>query len=175
MTPPTSSNPLLQALARSKAKAPQSLSGVASLADYPALALAGASGDGRLDVKGEAFAAVISCLETVTRLRLGSRNGLALAILCQSGPLTAGNLASRLWISPAAMTSNLRRLESLGLVTVARNHGDRREVIVRATPSARSVLANIVALTALGQAANVLTKVGHLAKGQDRQRVAFSA
>ena len=65
------------------------------------------------------------------------------------------------------------RRESRSYREIPEQPRDRDEVLAEITPAGESVLASIVALTALGQAANVLTKTGHRAAGQDRQEIAF--
>ena len=88
--------------------------------------------------------------------------------------MCAGSLALRLRIAPSAVSFLLRKLEGLALITTERPGSDRREVVVTATQAARNVMACVIGLTALGQAANVLNKTGHKANGQSRQPVAFT-
>ena len=56
------------------------------------------------------------------------------------------------------MTGFADRLDALGLVSFTHHASDRRVILIQATEAARKVLASIVALTALGQAANSLRK-----------------
>jgi DNA-binding MarR family transcriptional regulator len=170
MSPPITKSPILNGLKKAAAQAP-------GLADFPELALAASSDKVEpLDTTHDAFAGVMACLDTVNRLKLGARNALALGLLCQCGPMKAGTLAARLRIAPSSVSILLRRLEMLAMITTQRTQdgsGDRREVIVTPTQAARNVMACIVSLTALGQAANVLNKTGHKANGQSRVAVTF--
>ena len=168
MSPPTTKNPILNGLKKAASITP-------GLSDYPELALAASAAKVEaLDTTGDAFAGVMACLETVNRLKLGARNALALGLPCQFGPMCAGSLALRLRIAPSAVSFLLRKLEGLALITTERPGSDRREVVVTATQAARNVMACVIGLTALGQAANVLNKTGHKANGQSRQPVAFT-
>ena len=58
----------------------------------------------------------------------------ALDILDQEGPMTAGRLAERARLSPAATTALLDRLEEKGLARRTRDTEDRRRVLVEVTP-----------------------------------------
>jgi DNA-binding MarR family transcriptional regulator len=62
-----------------------------------------------------------------------------LDILDQEGPMTAGRLAERARISPAAMTTALDRLEQKGLAQRTRDTADRRRVLVEVTPKLRQL------------------------------------
>jgi DNA-binding MarR family transcriptional regulator len=62
-----------------------------------------------------------------------------LDILDQDGPMTAGRLAQRARLSPAAMTTLLDRLERKGLARRARDDADRRRVLVEVTPKLREM------------------------------------
>jgi DNA-binding MarR family transcriptional regulator len=57
-------------------------------------------------------------------------------ILDQWGPMTAGELAQRSHLSPAAMTTALDRLEVKGYARRFPDPGDRRRVLVEVTPLA---------------------------------------
>jgi DNA-binding MarR family transcriptional regulator len=61
----------------------------------------------------------------------------ALDILDQEGPMTAGNLADRNHLSPAAMTTVIDRLEHKGYARRFPDPDDRRRVLVEMTPLAR--------------------------------------
>ena len=61
----------------------------------------------------------------------------ALDILDQEGPMTAGRLAERNHLSPAAMTTAIDRLEAKGYARRFRDPHDRRRVLVEMTPLAR--------------------------------------
>lgn len=168
MSPPITKSPILNGLKAAKKTAPL-------ITDFPELALAASSVKVEpLNTQSDAFAAVMACVETVNRLRLGARNCHALGLLCQNGPLKAGSLSALLRIAPSSVSLLLRRLEALALITTTHHCGDRREVIAAPTQAARNVMAAIVALTGLGLAANVLTQTGHKANGQSRQTVAFA-
>jgi len=60
-----------------------------------------------------------------------------LDILDQEGPMTAGQLAERARLSPAAMTALLDRLEDKGLARRVRDTTDRRRVLAEVTPDLR--------------------------------------
>ena len=61
----------------------------------------------------------------------------ALDILDQEGPMTAGRLAERARLSPAAVTALVDRLEERGLARRTRDTEDRRRVLVEVTDEAR--------------------------------------
>jgi DNA-binding MarR family transcriptional regulator len=176
LTAPTPKNDILRALAKSRAPVrPSDFQPASPLADHPALAHAAAGLSGKLDTGSDAFAGVAACLETLTRLKLGARNGRTLVLLAKNGPMTVKALTLQLNIPQQSSSNIFDRLETLSLVKRSRSAtDDGREVLAEITPAGESVLASIVALTALGQAANVLTKTGHRAAGQDRQKIAFT-
>jgi DNA-binding MarR family transcriptional regulator len=64
-------------------------------------------------------------------------------ILDQEGPMTAGRLAERARISPAATTTLLDRLEARGLARRTRDTEDRRRVLVEVTPELRRMAAQV--------------------------------
>jgi len=64
-------------------------------------------------------------------------------ILDQEGPMTAGRLARRARLSPAAMTTLLDRLERKGLARRVRDDDDRRRVLVEVTPKLRAMGAEL--------------------------------
>jgi DNA-binding MarR family transcriptional regulator len=66
-----------------------------------------------------------------------------LDILDQDGPMTAGHLAERNHLSPAAMTTSIDRLEAKGYARRFADPGDRRRVLVEVTPLALRRTANI--------------------------------
>lgn len=152
LTPPRTKQPLLASLQSRREGAP-------NLSDYPDLALAATATTADLDTEGEAFGAVLACLETIGRLRLSASSTRLLMLLVKHGPQTCSVLVSRMKISSAAMTGLVTRLAALSLVGVQRDLPDRRSVTVTATPAARKVLASIVALSALGGAAYVLNQI----------------
>jgi DNA-binding MarR family transcriptional regulator len=61
----------------------------------------------------------------------------ALDILDQEGPMTAGLLAEKNHLSPAAMTTAIDRLEQKGYARRFADPDDRRRVLVEITPLAR--------------------------------------
>lgn len=126
------------------------------LRNYPDLVLAATATTGELDTTSETFAGVMACLETLSRLRLGTNGAFMLAILVRDGPQTMGALSTRTRISTASMTGFADRLAALGLLTFRRADRDRRVIYLTATDAARKVMASIVGLTALGQAASLL-------------------
>jgi len=128
------------------------------LADYPDLALAATATTAELDTESDAFAGVQATLEALSRLRLGHHGAFILTLLARHGPQPLGGLATRLRVSSASMTGFADRLDALGLVSFTHHASDRRVILIQATEAARKVLASIVALTALGQAANSLRK-----------------
>ncbi|MCW3815161.1 MarR family transcriptional regulator [Micromonospora sp. DR5-3] len=62
----------------------------------------------------------------------------ALDVVLGAGPVTAGELAAELRLSPAATTTVIDRLERAGLVARTRDADNRRRVLVEATESARA-------------------------------------
>ena len=64
---------------------------------------------------------------------VGRTDMRCLDILHQHGRMTAGELAERAKLSPAAMTSLLDRLEAAGLLRRLRDDTDRRRVLVEIT------------------------------------------
>jgi DNA-binding MarR family transcriptional regulator len=64
-------------------------------------------------------------------------------ILDQDGPMTAGALAQRARLSPAAITTLLDRLEQRGLARRVRDDVDRRRVLVEVTPRLRAMAAEL--------------------------------
>ncbi|MEU6022091.1 MarR family transcriptional regulator [Micromonospora sp. NPDC047134] len=60
-------------------------------------------------------------------------------VLAHDGPLSAGELTRALKISPAATTTVIDRLERAGLVTRARDAGNRRRVLISGTDLARAI------------------------------------
>lgn len=152
LTPPRTAQPLLAAIQQRTHRTP-------SLSDFPALALAATATKAELDPKGETFAAVQACVETLARLRLSVSSTWLLTLLAKHGPQQCAELCQRMKISSPAMTGLITRLESLALISVQRGTApDRRAVIITATEPARKVLASLMALTALGAAAAVLTQ-----------------
>lgn len=152
LTPPRTGQPLLVSLQSRRSLAPR-------LADFPALELAATATTAELDTEGETFGGIAACLETMARLRLSASSTWLIMLLVKHGPQSCSELMARMKISSAAITGLITRLEGLTLITIQRGERtDRRLVIITATPATRKVLASLVALTALGAAASILTQ-----------------
>jgi DNA-binding MarR family transcriptional regulator len=67
------------------------------------------------------------------RFGVNRTDGRCLDIVLQYGGVTAGELAERSGMSPAAITTVIDRLEGGGWVSRVRDEQDRRRVVVRAT------------------------------------------
>lgn len=65
--------------------------------------------------------------------------GFLHALVAANHPLTPGELAGRLAVTPATVTGALTTLEDLGLVERTRGQEDRRAVLVIITPRGRDV------------------------------------
>lgn len=128
------------------------------LTDYPDLVLAATATTAELDTESDAFAGVQATLEALSRLRLGHHGAFILTLLVRHGPQPLGWLVTRLRIRSASITGFADRLAALGLVAFERTSKDRRVTLISATEAAHKVMASVVALTALGQAANGLRK-----------------
>lgn len=72
------------------------------------------------------------------RLRLNRTDLRALDVVLASGPITAGELAAVLNLSPAATTTVIDRMERAGYVARVRDAENRRRVMVTATDTARA-------------------------------------
>ncbi len=77
------------------------------------------------------------------RLRLGVTDAVALGCLSVRGPMTAGELAEALSLTPGTITALLDRLASAGLARRAADAGDRRRVLVMLTDEGREAAASI--------------------------------
>jgi DNA-binding MarR family transcriptional regulator len=64
------------------------------------------------------------------RLAMNVTDHKCAGILVQTGPITAGELATRTGLSTGAITGVIDRLEKAGFVRRVRDAGDRRRVIV---------------------------------------------
>jgi DNA-binding MarR family transcriptional regulator len=82
------------------------------------------------DIVDEAVAGAFAVNRTDLRL---------IQALQVSGQLTAGQLATRVGLSPAATTTAIGRLVAAGHATRTRNDSDRRQTIVSLTPSALAI------------------------------------
>ena len=64
----------------------------------------------------------------------------ALSVIVFGGPITLGALAAAEQVRPPTMTRLVAALEQAGLVTREPDPSDRRQVLLRATPSGRRLL-----------------------------------
>jgi DNA-binding MarR family transcriptional regulator len=69
------------------------------------------------------------------RLGMNVTDFKCVAVLSESGAMTAGKLAERVGLSTAATTLVVDRLERAGLVRRERDPDDRRKVILRPVPN----------------------------------------
>ena len=76
-----------------------------------------------------------------------------LDILDQEGPMSAGHLAERARLSPAATTALIDRLERKGYARRARDTEDRRRVLVEVAPDLRDRAAELYGTPEEGAAA----------------------
>jgi DNA-binding MarR family transcriptional regulator len=83
-------------------------------------------------------------------LDLGITDIKTVSILLRDGPMTAGQIASRLSLTTGAVTNVIDRLEKRQFVTRAADPGDRRKVIVTANQSRLSASPNVY--QSIGQA-----------------------
>jgi DNA-binding MarR family transcriptional regulator len=85
----------------------------------------------------ELSTAVVAFHEAVgARLGVAAVDQRALAILGRNGPMTAGDLAKRINLTPGAVTGVVDRLEDAGLARRDPDPQDRRRVVVSAVPGA---------------------------------------
>ena len=88
----------------------------------------------------------LSATRLARRLRQEADAGLtpsqlsALAVIEREGPLTLGALADHEKVAPPSITKVVAKLESIGLVARAVDHGDRRFVRVALTAAGRALL-----------------------------------
>lgn len=93
--------------------------------------------------------AVIMFHEALARSRgLSAVDHKALGIIERHGPMTAGDLAARIGLSPGAVTGLVDRLAARGHVSRDQDPADRRRIIIRATQ--KTPPAVMAAFTALG-------------------------
>ena len=97
-----------------------------------AAAASGAAGD----VVDEAAAAAFGVNRTDLRI---------IGLIAEAGTLTAGELATRARLSPAATTTAIQRLTHAGHLTRRTATEDRRRAVVELTPEAAGLLAEIYA------------------------------
>ncbi|PSL58643.1 DNA-binding MarR family transcriptional regulator [Saccharothrix carnea] len=92
--------------------------------------------DGR-DFGRELSTAVVAFHEAVgARLGVTAVDQRALALIAGKGPLSAGELAKEINLTPGAVTGVADRLERAGLVRREPDPGDRRRVVLSAVPGA---------------------------------------
>ncbi|MEU4768974.1 MarR family transcriptional regulator [Actinosynnema sp. NPDC023794] len=92
--------------------------------------------DGR-DFGRELSTAVVAFHEAVgARLGVTAVDQRALALIAGKGPLSAGELAKEINLTPGAVTGVADRLERAGLVRREPDPGDRRRVVITAIPGA---------------------------------------
>ena len=70
------------------------------------------------------------------RMGLNPTDGKCLSVLRETGPITAGELAQVIGLTPGAVTGVIDRLEKRGFVRRAADPHDRRRVIVEPIPDA---------------------------------------
>lgn len=88
---------------------------------------------------------VLFHLAAADAVGLGATDYQASSILDLDGPMTAGELASRLGLSTGATTRLIDRLEHAGYVQRTRDTVDRRRVLVEHTASRPEQLGHIIA------------------------------
>ncbi|MFD0205259.1 MULTISPECIES: MarR family winged helix-turn-helix transcriptional regulator [Saccharothrix] len=92
--------------------------------------------DGR-DFGRELSTAVVAFHEAVgARLGVTAVDQRALALIAGKGPLSAGELAKEINLTPGAVTGVADRLERAGLVRREPDPADRRRVVISAVPGA---------------------------------------
>ncbi|MFE2750728.1 MarR family winged helix-turn-helix transcriptional regulator [Actinosynnema sp. NPDC059335] len=92
--------------------------------------------DGR-DFGRELSTAVVAFHEAVgARLGVTAVDQRALALIAGKGPLSAGELAREINLTPGAVTGVADRLERAGLVRREPDPADRRRVVISAIPGA---------------------------------------
>ncbi len=73
-------------------------------------------------------------------LDLDGSSAFSLWLLQSSGPLSAGELARRLRVTPPGITAMIRRLHAAGLVLSTADREDRRRTVIEITPAGRGAL-----------------------------------
>ncbi|WP_033442660.1 MarR family winged helix-turn-helix transcriptional regulator [Saccharothrix sp. NRRL B-16314] len=92
--------------------------------------------DGR-DFGRELSTAVVAFHEAVgAHLGVTAVDQRALALIGSKGPMSAGELAKEINLTPGAITGVADRLERAGLVRREPDPGDRRRVVISAVPGA---------------------------------------
>ena len=77
------------------------------------------------------------------RAGLGPSDHKALDIVLRSGPLTIGDLAVRVGLTPAAMSALVDRLEARGYARRRRDPDDRRRLLIEPVPEGLAVLGTL--------------------------------
>jgi DNA-binding MarR family transcriptional regulator len=83
-------------------------------------------------------------------LGINRSDGRCLDLLEESGPMSAGELAEKAGLSPAAITALVDRLERAGYVERRRDTGDRRRVVVEMTKAAQDATIQLYGPLAAG-------------------------
>lgn len=159
MNLPTPKTPFVKAFrARRADDTPETLV-KPKLLDYPDLIQAATTTTAKLDVDSGTFAAVQGCLETLCRLNLSPRAAWAMQVLAKHGPLSLGILQVNVKVvTSACMTSLALHLEALGMIGLERRGPDGRFITASLSAAGTRVLASIVALTGIAEAASVLNR-----------------
>jgi DNA-binding MarR family transcriptional regulator len=100
--------------------------------------------EGRQDIADELHSAALHLVRMVRtvdgEMGLSPARASALSVLVFGGPRTVGALAEAEGVRSPTMTRLVNGLESDGLVRRRAGDGDRRQVVVEATPEARRLL-----------------------------------
>jgi DNA-binding MarR family transcriptional regulator len=100
--------------------------------------------EGRQDIADELHSAALHLVRMVRtvdgEMGLSPARASALSVLVFGGPRTVGALAEAEGVRSPTMTRLVNCLESDGLVRRRAGDGDRRQVVVEATPEARRLL-----------------------------------
>jgi DNA-binding MarR family transcriptional regulator len=92
---------------------------------------------GMSDLGRELSTAVVAFHEAVgAHLGVTAVDQRALALIGRHGPMSAGELARRIHLTPGAVTGMVDRLERAGLVRREPDAGDRRRVVISAVDGA---------------------------------------
>jgi DNA-binding MarR family transcriptional regulator len=75
----------------------------------------------------------------------GPQLGCLLAVK-ENGPLTSGNVAKKIYLSPSTVVGIIDRLEKKGLVVRSRDSKDRRQVYISITPRGEKLVADTPSL-----------------------------
>ncbi len=74
------------------------------------------------------------------QLQLGPSDVVALGHLYHCGPITPKDLANALDMTSGTLTALLNRVEKAGFLTRSNNPGDRRSLLINATPAGRHAI-----------------------------------